>query len=140
LLDFFRTKVGAEMDENHLRYTEGISRSPAVIARKVDRADPLHDVQAFGTPKRVKTSPPGASKKALTASLRSLEAAQIVVRRDLSNSVLHVEYELANGIKTSSTILFAHLAGWGNIDYAESPVSALSFEARPRSIEDYQKW
>jgi DNA-binding HxlR family transcriptional regulator len=39
---------------------------------------------------------PIASKKALTASLRSLEAANVVVRRDLSGSVLHIEYELAD--------------------------------------------
>lgn len=38
---------------------------------------------------------PLASKKALTASLRSMEGAKIVVRRDLSHSVLHVEYELS---------------------------------------------
>lgn len=37
---------------------------------------------------------PGASKKALTASLGSLERTRIIVRKDLSDSVLHVEYEL----------------------------------------------
>jgi DNA-binding HxlR family transcriptional regulator len=57
---------------------------------------------------------PGASKKALTASLRSLEASQIVVRKDLSKSVLHVEYELAEGTKKSLTTLFGCLAEWRN--------------------------
>jgi DNA-binding HxlR family transcriptional regulator len=38
---------------------------------------------------------PSASKKALTANLRSLEKLHLIVRRDLSNSVLHVEYEIA---------------------------------------------
>ncbi|WP_396127296.1 winged helix-turn-helix transcriptional regulator [Acidicapsa acidisoli] len=36
-----------------------------------------------------------ASKKALTANLRSLEKLHLIVRRDLSSSVLHVEYEIA---------------------------------------------
>src|SRR5882757_5109602 len=39
----------------------------------------------------LKRAIPTASKKALTASLRSLEAAQVVLRRDLSNTVLRVE-------------------------------------------------
>ncbi|MGA2535554.1 MAG: helix-turn-helix domain-containing protein [Terracidiphilus sp.] len=38
---------------------------------------------------------PAASKKALTANLRSLEKLHLIVRQDLSNSVLHVEYEIA---------------------------------------------
>ncbi|HVH86586.1 MAG TPA: helix-turn-helix domain-containing protein, partial [Terriglobales bacterium] len=41
---------------------------------------------------------PSASKKGLTTSLRSLEAAKVIVRRDLSASVLHVEYELSEAI------------------------------------------
>ena len=57
---------------------------------------------------------PGASKKALTASLRSLEASQIIVRRDLSKTVLHVEYELAEGTKSSLTKLLGCLAEWRN--------------------------
>ena len=40
---------------------------------------------------------PGASKKALTASLRSLEASQIIVRRDLSKTVLHVDTNWLKG-------------------------------------------
>ncbi len=51
---------------------------------------------------------PLASKKALTASLRSLEAAQIVLRRDLSSSVLRVEYEIAETMRE----LFAALLMW----------------------------
>jgi DNA-binding HxlR family transcriptional regulator len=37
---------------------------------------------------------PGASKKMLTQNLRKLEADGIVVRRDLSDLVLHIEYDL----------------------------------------------
>lgn len=56
---------------------------------------------------------PLASKKALTASLRSLEAAQIVLRRDLSNSVLRVEYEIADTIREPLSALLDQLAEWG---------------------------
>lgn len=58
---------------------------------------------------------PSASKKALTASLRSLEAARLVVRRDLSSSVLHVEYELADGMREPLVALLDQLAEWGRI-------------------------
>ena len=37
---------------------------------------------------------PGASKKMLTQNLRQLEADGIVVRKDMSDLVLHIEYEL----------------------------------------------
>ena len=58
---------------------------------------------------------PPASKKALTASLRSLEAARVVLRRDLSNSVLHVEYELADVMQEPIAALLDHLAELGKI-------------------------
>jgi len=59
-----------------------------------------------------------ASKKALTTSLRSLEAAKIIVRRDLSASVLSVEYELSELIRTSLVELLDHLAEW--VDFYEA--------------------
>lgn len=43
----------------------------------------------------LKRSIPTASKKGLTYSLRALEASGLVVRRDMSESLLHVEYDLA---------------------------------------------
>jgi DNA-binding HxlR family transcriptional regulator len=57
---------------------------------------------------------PNASKKSLTASLRSLEAAKIVLRRDLSNSLLHVEYELTESARESLPTLLGTLAEWKN--------------------------
>jgi DNA-binding HxlR family transcriptional regulator len=42
---------------------------------------------------------PSASKKALRASLRALEAAEIVVRHDMSGIVLHVEYDFADNMR-----------------------------------------
>lgn len=55
---------------------------------------------------------PNASKKSLTASLRSLEAAKAVVRRDLSNSRLHVEYELTESARESLPTLLGIIAEW----------------------------
>ncbi|MBW4039127.1 MAG: helix-turn-helix transcriptional regulator [Acidobacteria bacterium] len=62
---------------------------------------------------------PFASKKALTASLRSLEAARVVVRRDLSNSVLHVEYELVESMRIPLIALLDHLSEWGKFYESE---------------------
>ena len=42
---------------------------------------------------------PSASKKTFRASLRELESKGIVVRRDMSNTVLHVEYDFANDMR-----------------------------------------
>jgi DNA-binding HxlR family transcriptional regulator len=57
---------------------------------------------------------PLASKKALTARLRFLEAAQIVSRRDLSSSVLHVEYALTDAVREQILALLECLATWGD--------------------------
>lgn len=54
---------------------------------------------------------PRASKKGLTSSLRSLEVARIIVRRDLSDSVLHVEYAIRDELQPSIDNLLACLAG-----------------------------
>jgi DNA-binding HxlR family transcriptional regulator len=56
---------------------------------------------------------PSASKKALTASLRSLEASGIIVRRDLSTSVLHVEYELLETMREPVVAMLDVLAELG---------------------------
>ena len=57
---------------------------------------------------------PDASKKGLTKTLRDLEAAGIVTRRDLSHVVLHIEYELTQDVKDSTLALLDHLADWGD--------------------------
>lgn len=56
---------------------------------------------------------PGSSKKVLTQSLRRLEFEGIVVRRDLSDLVLHVEYELHPQIRESIVDLLDRLSQWG---------------------------
>lgn len=62
---------------------------------------------------QLKRSNPVASKKALTARLRWLESAGVVVRRDLSTSVLRVEYELADAMRQPLLELLDHLAQLG---------------------------
>jgi DNA-binding HxlR family transcriptional regulator len=56
---------------------------------------------------------PLASKKALTASLRSMEGANIIVRKDLSHSVLHVEYEFSATMRQPLVQLTDCLASCG---------------------------
>jgi DNA-binding HxlR family transcriptional regulator len=58
---------------------------------------------------------PRASKKTLRSSLRHLELAKIVVRRDLSDSVLHVEYGFEEEMKQTVCDLLDHLAQWGEM-------------------------
>ncbi|WP_114205692.1 winged helix-turn-helix transcriptional regulator [Acidisarcina polymorpha] len=67
---------------------------------------------------------PTASKKGLTASLRLLEEADIISRRDLSDSRLHVEYELNEAIRKPLTELLNCLVG-------ASVVLACSDDRRP---------
>jgi DNA-binding HxlR family transcriptional regulator len=56
---------------------------------------------------------PGASKKVLAQSLRKLEASGIVVRKDMSELVLHVEYELHPDVQMSIGTLIDDLSAWG---------------------------
>ena len=58
---------------------------------------------------------PSASKKALRASLRSLESSKIIIRRDLSSKVLHVEYDFGDSMRTTVCALLDHLADWGAV-------------------------
>lgn len=57
---------------------------------------------------------PTASKKALTANLRSLEKLNLILRRDLSSSVLHVEYEVAEPTRAPLTALVDQLSRFQN--------------------------
>ncbi|KAA6462856.1 helix-turn-helix transcriptional regulator [Acidobacteria bacterium AB60] len=78
---------------------------------------------------------PFASKKALTASLRSLEAMQVIVRRDLSSVSLHVEYEIAESMRDAIDALLDFLSGWASfLPHVESPGTTInkaqSFKSR----------
>jgi len=57
---------------------------------------------------------PTASKKALTANLRSLERVELISRRDLSNSVLHVQYEIAEPARAPLAALVDQLSQFQN--------------------------
>jgi DNA-binding HxlR family transcriptional regulator len=63
---------------------------------------------------------PGASKKMLTQNLRQLEADGIVVRRDLTDLVLHIEYELDESTRDGVCALLDHLAKWGGLHLGKS--------------------
>lgn len=57
---------------------------------------------------------PGASKKMLTQNLRKLEADGIVLRTDLSDVVLHVEYDLNPVLRDSIADILNQLAKWSD--------------------------
>ena len=78
---------------------------------------------------------PSASKKGLTSSLRSL-AARIVFRRDLSNSVLHVEYELEDTMREPLVALLDHLAEWGKLCDTEELSKMTLLTTKSESVEE----
>lgn len=57
---------------------------------------------------------PWASKKALTSGLRKLEADGIVVRNDMSETILHVEYALHEEMQPAVCALLDEVATWGD--------------------------
>ncbi|ADV83662.1 winged helix-turn-helix transcriptional regulator [Terriglobus saanensis] len=57
---------------------------------------------------------PTASKKMLTQNLRKLESEGIVIRKDLSDLVLHIEYDLNERVRERVCALLDHLVEWGN--------------------------
>jgi DNA-binding HxlR family transcriptional regulator len=63
---------------------------------------------------------PGASKKMLTQNLRKLEAGGIVVRKDLTDLVLHIEYELDERTREGVCALLDHLAKWSGLHLGKS--------------------
>ncbi len=62
---------------------------------------------------------PGASKKMLTQNLRQLEADGIVVRKDMSDLVLHIEYELDESTTEGVCALLDHLEKWGGLQFGK---------------------
>jgi DNA-binding HxlR family transcriptional regulator len=60
---------------------------------------------------------PAASKKALTASLRKLEAERFVLRRDMSDAILRVEYEIAEDMRGPIIALLDGLSEWANVHW-----------------------
>ena len=62
---------------------------------------------------------PGASKKMLTQNLRQLEADGIVVRKDMSDLVLHIEYELDESTREGVCAILDHVAKWGGLQFGK---------------------
>ena len=60
---------------------------------------------------------PTASKKAITASLRRLEAEGFVLRRDMSDAILRVEYEIKEDLREPIIALLDGLSGWANVHW-----------------------
>ena len=63
---------------------------------------------------------PGASKKMLTQNLRQLEVEGIVVRNDMSDLMLHIEYDLDESMREEVCALLDHLAKWGGLHLGKS--------------------
>ena len=57
---------------------------------------------------------PSASKKVLTENLRTLEGSGIVVRHDLSGSVRHIEYDIAEAMRSRMYELLDQLESFGS--------------------------
>lgn len=56
---------------------------------------------------------PSASKKVLTENLRQLERDGVLVRTDLSDTLLHVEYDYSEGARLGITSVLGSLADVG---------------------------
>ena len=69
---------------------------------------------------QLRRSIPHASKKALTARLRRLQDANVVIRTDLSGSVLHVEYDFAENMRKDVASLLDYLMEWALLLHRES--------------------
>lgn len=63
---------------------------------------------------------PGASKKVLTQHLRHLEVDGIVVRKDMSDLVLHIEYELSVAFRGLVCDLLDRLSESGTLYLSET--------------------
>jgi DNA-binding HxlR family transcriptional regulator len=101
------------MQEMDIEQVERVSRIIDLLQRKWT----IHILWAMRIePVRLSTLKrlfPSASKKALRAGLRDLERARVVVRHDLTNVVLHVEYQLVGDMKETVCTIFEELALFG---------------------------
>jgi DNA-binding HxlR family transcriptional regulator len=113
------------------RYIQDASRSVSVLFQGKWRVEILCAMRSG--PVRVGQLSrliPGASKKMLAHNLRQLEADGIVLRRDMSEMVLHVEYDLTNEAREEVCSLLDHLAQWGRL-YALSRAIPSTSEKPP---------
>ena len=66
---------------------------------------------------------PGASKKVLAQHLREMEKHGLVVRKDLSGRLRHVQYSLSDSMGFAVLDLISTLAEWGRSIYPMSPTA-----------------
>jgi DNA-binding HxlR family transcriptional regulator len=98
------------------RYAQSASHTSAVLFRGKWRVEILCAMRTG--PVRVgqlSRLMPKASKKMLAHNLRQLEADGIIVRRDMSEMVLHVEYDFTSDAREGVCSLLDHLAQWGRL-------------------------
>ena len=90
------------------------------VPREMESSNPLCD-PLWPHPFRP-TSPDrsGCLKKMLTQNLRKLGADGIVVRKDLTDLVIHIEYELDERTREGVCALLDHLATWGGLHLGKS--------------------
>jgi DNA-binding HxlR family transcriptional regulator len=58
---------------------------------------------------------PSASKKVLIENLRELESHGLIVRREFSGVIRHVEYDFSETMRPAVVLILDHLAEFGNI-------------------------
>jgi DNA-binding HxlR family transcriptional regulator len=73
---------------------------------------------------------PSASKKVLIENLRELESHGLIVRKDLSGTIRHVEYDFTEVMRPAMTQILDHLAEFGGL--------RLSHPEDGRTISDAQ--
>jgi DNA-binding HxlR family transcriptional regulator len=113
------------------RYVKSASRTAAVLLQGKWRVEILCAMRSG--PVRVGQLSrliPGASKKMLAHNLRQLEADGIVLRRDMSEMVLHVEYDFTHEAREEVCSLLDHLAQWGRL-YALSRATLSEDDEQP---------
>lgn len=115
-------RIGELMVDDHSIYCRGASRAVDLLRGK-------WRIQILCT---IRVGPvrlgllarqiPSASKKVLTANLRVLELSGIIVRRDLSDKVRHVEYNFAEALRPAITSILDHLGKFGEDHLAQGDV------------------
>ena len=69
---------------------------------------------------------PAASRKMLIQNLRKLESHGIVVRRDLSERSLHVQYEFDDTAREAVRAVLDALVAWGDLQSSQDTTSGIS--------------
>jgi DNA-binding HxlR family transcriptional regulator len=85
----------------------------------VEDANPLSYAVGANSIGTVGPPHPSASKKVLTENLRDLEASGLVVRRDFSSTVRHIEYDFCEAMRPAMNLILDHLGELGDYHLAQ---------------------